>query len=86
MYKEPPLEKLQLHTLKSMEFFSFFLRKKSHQLHALLEPPRLLISEKPARTTVLCVTKYFKNPQLHVLLEPPRLFDFGISSYLCTRC
>ena len=30
-----------------MEFFLFFLRKFS-QLHALLEPPRLLISEKPA--------------------------------------
>ena len=79
-------EALRLKSLISMDFFLFFLRKKSQPLHALLEPPRLLISEKPARTTVLCVTKYFKNPQLHVLLEPPRLFDFGISSYLCTRC
>ena len=35
----------------NMEFFLFFLRTFS-QLHALLEPPRLLISEKPATNTV----------------------------------
>ena len=40
-----------------------------------LEPPRLLISEKPATNTV-------KKSKLHALLEPPRLFDFGKFSYL----
>jgi hypothetical protein len=64
-----------------MEFFLFFLRKFS-QLHALLEPPRLLISEKPARNTVFSCNKYQKKSQLHALLEPPRLFNFGKFSYL----
>ena len=38
-------------SLISVEFFLFFLKKIS-QLHALFEPPRLLISEKPATNTV----------------------------------
>ena len=50
-----------------MEFFLFFLRKFS-QLHALLEPPRLLISEKPASNTVFLCNKYIKNPT-YMLLE-----------------
>ena len=53
-----------------MEFFLFFLRKFS-QLHVLLEPPRLLISEKPAQICTI------KKSHLHALLESPRLFDFG---------
>ena len=64
-----------------MEFFLFFLRTFS-QLHALLESPRLLISEKPATNTVFLCNKYEKKSQLHALLEPSRLFDFGKFSYL----
>ena len=44
-----------------MEFLLFFLRKFS-QLHALLEPPRLLISEKPATNTVFYVVNIEKIP------------------------
>ena len=50
-----------------------------------LEPPRLLISEKPATNTVFYVHTYIinvKKSKLHALLEPPRLFDFGKFSYL----
>ena len=43
-----------LKSLISMEFFLFFFRKFC-QLHALLEPPRLLITEKPATNTVFYV-------------------------------
>ena len=39
------LKLLTLNSLISMEFFLFFLRNFS-QLHALLEPPRLLIFEE----------------------------------------
>ena len=39
-----------------MEFLLLFLRQFSH-LHALLEPPRLLISEKRATNTVFNVLK-----------------------------
>ena len=45
----------------SMDFFLFFLRKLS-QLHALLEPPHLLTSEKPATNIVLYVINIKKNP------------------------
>ena len=51
---------MYLKSLISMEFFLFFLRKFS-QLHALLEPLRLLISEKPATNTVSYVIDK-KNP------------------------
>ena len=51
-----------------MEFSLFVLRKFS-QLHALLEPPRLLISEKLATNTVFYVMNFEKNSQLHALLE-----------------
>jgi hypothetical protein len=73
-------ENSTLKSLISMEFFLFFLRKFS-QLHALLEPPGLLIFEKPATDIFLCY-KYQKKSQLHALLEPPRLFDFGKNFYL----
>ena len=59
-----------------MKFFLFFWGKFS-QLHTLLEPPHLLISEKIATNTVFYVTN-IKKSQLHdALLEPPHLFDFG---------
>ena len=58
-----------LNSLISMEFFLFFLRTFS-QLHALLEPPRLLISEKSVPNAVSYVMNMKKIP-------PPRLFDFG---------
>ena len=45
----------------NMEFFLFFLRTFS-QLHALLESPRLLISEKPATNTVFYVINIKKIP------------------------
>ena len=64
-----------------MEFFLFFLRNFS-QLHALLEPPRLLISEKPATNTIFYAINVKKRSQLHALLEPPRLFIFGEKSHL----
>ena len=67
-----------------MEFFLFFLRKFS-QRHALLEPPRLLTSEKSAPNTVFYVTNMKKNPTSELLFKPPRLFDFGHFSYLSTR-
>ena len=53
-----------LKSLTSMEFLLFFLRKFS-QLHALLEPPRLLISEKSTPSTVFHVINMKKFP-------PPR--------------
>jgi hypothetical protein len=58
-----------------MEFSLFVLRKFS-QLHVLLEPPRLLISEKLATNTVFYVMNFEKNSQLHALLESSCLFDF----------
>jgi hypothetical protein len=36
--------------------------RKFSQLHALLEPPRLLISEKHATNTVFYVINILKNP------------------------
>ena len=51
-----------LKSLISMEFFLFFLRKFS-QLHALLEPPSLLIFEKPASNSVFLCNKYKKIPK-----------------------
>ena len=51
-----------LKSLISMEFFSFFLRKFS-QLHALLELPRLSISENPATNAVFYVINIFKKSQ-----------------------
>ena len=62
-----------------MEFFLFFLGKNS-QLHALLEPPRLLFSEKPATNTAFYVINILKNPNY----MPPRLFDF-VKFFLPTR-
>ena len=63
-----------------MEFFLFFLRKFS-QLHTLLQPPRLIISVKPATSTVFYVIN-IKKSQVNALLEPPRLFDFRNFAYL----
>ena len=64
-----------------MEFFFFFLSKFS-QVNALLEPPRLLISEK-STSHKYCFLCNKKNPNyIHALLEPPRLFDFGKTAYL----
>jgi hypothetical protein len=50
-----------LKSLISMWFLLFFLRNFS-QLHALLEPPRLFISDKSATNTVFYV-KGIKNPK-----------------------
>ena len=44
-----------------MQQILFFLRNFSH-LHALLEPPRLLISEKPATNTVFYVININNSP------------------------
>ena len=54
---------IQIQVVKSnnMEFLLFFLRKFSI-LHALLEPPRLLISEKPDTNTVFYVMNIKKIP------------------------
>ena len=46
-----------------MEFFLFFLRKFP-QLHALLEPPHLLISEKSTPNIVFLCNKYEKETPL----------------------
>ena len=57
------------------------LFRKFSQLHALLEPPCLLVSEKHATNTVFYVINIKKIPTTS-LLESPRLFDFGKISYL----
>ena len=44
-----------------MQQILFFTRIFSH-LHALIEPPRLLISEKPATNTVFYDINILKNP------------------------
>ena len=48
----------------------------------LLEPPRLLVSEKPGTNTVFYVLSLKTNFQPHALLKPTHLFDFGHFSYL----
>ena len=60
-------------TLKSLEFVLFFLRIFS-QLHALLEPPRLLISEKPATNSAFFVINIKKFPTTGI----PRLVPFQL--------
>ena len=58
-------------TLKSlicMEFFLFFSRKLS-QLHALLEPPHLFISEKPGRNSVFYAMIIKKIPTTCLLIR-----------------
>ena len=55
-----------LKSLISMEFFLFFLRK-FYQLHALLEPSRLLISEKSASNTAFYLIN-MKKSHLHALI------------------
>ena len=59
-----------------MELFLFFLRKFS-QLHALLEPPRLLIFEE--------LSQLHEPPSLFILGEIPN-YKIILSSYKLLYC
>jgi hypothetical protein len=64
-------------SLICMEFFIFFLGTFSH-LHALLEPPRLLISEKPATNTVFYVMNMKKIQTACLIRTSTLIRDFRV--------